>query len=74
MNLLIYFISQFIHYLQPIRIRHVVEFSKIGKTEYRIVIISFALEGLSATEVHTKITSILKEYIPSFQIVHRWAL
>ena len=42
------------------------------KTENRAVIKFFVLEGLSATEIHTKIMEVLKEAAPSFPTVHRW--
>ena len=44
------------------------------KTEYRAVIKFFVLEGLSATEIHTKMVKVLKESAPSFPTVHRWVL
>ena len=34
------------------------------KTEYRAVIKFFVLEGLSATEIHTKMVKVLKESAP----------
>ena len=42
--------------------------------EYRAVIKFFVLEGLSATEIHTKMVKVLKESAPSFPTVHRWVL
>ena len=44
------------------------------KTEYRAVIKFFVLEGLSATEIYTKMVKVLKESAPSFPTVHRWVL
>ncbi|KAB0800747.1 hypothetical protein PPYR_06486 [Photinus pyralis] len=46
----------------------------LEKTEYRAVIKFFILEGLSATEIHTKMVNVLKESAPSFPTVHRWVL
>lgn len=44
------------------------------KNVYRAVIKFFVLEGLSATEIHTKMVKVLKESAPSFPTVHRWVL
>ena len=32
------------------------------------------LEGLSATDIHTKMVKVLKEAAPSLPTVHRWVL
>lgn len=44
------------------------------KIEYRTIIKFFVLEGLSTTEIHTKMVKVLKKGAPSFSTVHRWAL
>lgn len=44
------------------------------RNEYRAVIKFFVLEGLSATEIHTKMVQVLKDSAPSFPTVHRWTL
>jgi len=40
-------------------------FVTMEKIEYRAVIKFFVLEGLSATEIYTKMVKVLKEYITS---------
>lgn len=44
------------------------------KTENRTAMKFFVLEGLSASEIDTKMINELKEYYPSFPTVHRWVL
>jgi len=39
------------------------------KIEYRAVIKFFVLEGLSATEIYTKMVKVLKESAPSFLLL-----
>ena len=41
-----------------------VYFCTMEKTEYHAVIKFFVLEGLSATEIHTKMVKVLKEAAP----------
>lgn len=38
----------------------------MGKTEYRIVMKFYVLEHLPATEIHSKMTRVVKESGPSF--------
>lgn len=44
------------------------------KIEHRAVIKFFVLEGLTASEIHSKMVKVLKGSAPSFSTVHRWAL
>ena len=57
---------------KPFEVDVSVYFVTMEKTEYRAVIKFFVLEGLSATEIHTKMVKVLKESAPSFPTVHRW--
>jgi len=66
-------VNSFIVY-KPFEFDVSVYFLTMEKTEYRAVIKFFVLEGLSATEIHTKMVSVLKESAPSFPTVHRWVL
>ena len=59
---------------KPFEVDVSVYFVTMEKTEYRAVIKFFVLEGLSATEIHTKMVKVLKESAPSFPTVHRWVL
>ena len=59
---------------KPFEVDVSVYFCTMEKTEYRAVIKFFLLEGLSATEIHTKMVKVLKEAAPSFPTVHRWVL
>ena len=46
---------------KPFEVDVSVYFVTMEKTEYRAVIKFFVLEGLSATEIHTKMVKVLKE-------------
>ena len=59
---------------KPFEVDVSVYFVTMEKTEYRAVIKFFVLEGLSPTEIHTKMVKVLKESAPSFPTVHRWVL
>ena len=57
---------------KPFEVDVSVYFYTMEKTEYRAVIKFFVLEGLSATEIHTKMVKVLKKAASSFPTVHRW--
>ena len=72
-KILFWLVNSFFVY-KPFEVDVSVYFVTMEKTEYRAVIKFFVLEGLSATEIHTKMVKVLKESAPSFPTVHRWVL
>jgi len=56
---------------KPFEVDVSVNFVTIEKTEYRAVIKFFVLEGLSTTEIHTKMVKVLKEF-KEFETISSW--